>query len=88
MAYAERVIGFPEIKLPPLSGSDEGVIWMLSFVAIKCYGDVMGLRAMELLRKGERREDVWSSFVAADAVEKFLGSEHERRKEVESERYD
>lgn len=75
MAYAEKVVKFPEVKLQPLSGLEEGVIWILCFVGVKCTGEGMGIRAIALLREREWREGVWSSFLAADVVGRFLEGE-------------
>lgn len=77
--HVEKVVHSPEIHIEPLAGLDNGIIWMLCFVAIKCLGSGMGNGAMELLKVKERQEGIWNSFVAADVVEKLILSEERRR---------
>jgi hypothetical protein len=72
MEYAETVVLHPETTTAPPPGLDRGIIWLLAFVAIKCEGNAVGRRALEIMRISERLEGVWNSFVAADVVEKLL----------------
>ncbi|KUJ10771.1 uncharacterized protein LY89DRAFT_723348 [Mollisia scopiformis] len=77
MEHAETILRLPELKKQPLSGLDDGIIWKFGFVAVKCWDTRMGHRAIGLLKKIERKEGVWNSFIAADVVEILLKREED-----------